>query len=76
MKTKSLNPVALIGVALGATIGAVLAVVLVRRWRRGGELGFWEIPWRDLVALIGPIIALARRLIQMTRRELIELEMQ
>jgi hypothetical protein len=74
VRSNRLNPVGLIVVVLGATMGAVLALVLVRRWRRGGEVGFGEIPWRELITLVGPIVALTRGLIEMTRRELIELE--
>ena len=73
MRTNRLNPVGLIVVVLGAALGAVLALVLVKRWRGGREVGFGQVPWRDLVTLVGPIVALTRKLIEITRRELIEL---
>ncbi len=74
MKTKSWNAVALVGVVLGASLGAVVALLLVRRWRRSNELGPAEIPWRELITLVGPVIALARRLVEIGRRELVELD--
>jgi hypothetical protein len=74
MTKNKLNPVALIAVVLGGATGAVLSLILVRRWRRGREAGFGDIPWRELVTLVGPIIALTRRLVEMTRRELIEFD--
>lgn len=72
MRTDRLNPVALILVVLGAAVGAALALVLVKRWRRGREVGFGEIPWRELITLLGPIVVLTRKLIEITRRELSE----
>lgn len=74
MRSNRLNLAGLVMVVLGATMGAVLALVLVSRWRRGRQSGFGEIPWRELITLIGPIVALTRRLIEMTRKELTEFE--
>ncbi len=71
MKTRSWNPAILLGIVLGASLGAVAALVLLRRSRRGSELGLRDIPWRELMTLMGPIVALSRRLIEMSRRELV-----
>lgn len=75
MKTRSWNPVILLGIVLGASLGAVAALVLLRRSRRGAQLGLRDIPWRDIVTLVGPILALSRRLVEMSRRELVERDM-
>jgi len=71
VKTRSWNPAILLGIVLGASLGAVAALVLLRRSRRGSELGLRDIPWRELMTLMGPIVALSRRLIEMSRRELV-----
>jgi hypothetical protein len=71
VKTRNWNPAILLGIGLGASLGAVAALVLLRRSRRGPELGLRDIPWRELMTLMGPIVALSRRLIEMSRRELV-----
>jgi hypothetical protein len=72
VNTRTLNPAVLLGMTLGASLGAVAAIILLRRWRRGTELGLRDIPWREALTLLGPIVALTRRLIEMSRRELVE----
>jgi predicted membrane metal-binding protein len=76
VKTRSWNPVIILGIVLGASLGAVAALVLLRRSRRGAELGLRDIPWREMVTLLGPIVALSRRLIEMSRRELAERDLR
>ncbi len=71
MNTRSWSPAILLGIVLGASLGAVAALVLLRRSRRGTELGLRDIPWREVMTLMGPIVALSRRLIEMSRRELV-----
>jgi hypothetical protein len=71
VKTRNWNPAILLGIVLGASLGAIAALVLLRRSRRGSELGLRDIPWRELMTLMGPIVALSRRLIEMSRRELV-----
>jgi hypothetical protein len=70
VKTRSWNPAILLGIVLGASLGAMAALVLLRRSRRGTELGLRDIPWREVMTLMGPIIALSRRLMEMSKREL------
>jgi MFS family permease len=67
---KTWNPVILLGIVLGASLGGIIALILVRRSKESTPLGPRDIPWRDLILLSGPIIALVRRLMQMSRREL------
>jgi hypothetical protein len=76
VKTRSWNPVIILGIVLGASLGAVAALVLLRRSRRGAELGLRDIPWREMMTLMGPIVALSRRLIEMSRRELAERDLR
>lgn len=71
MNTRSWSPAILLGIVLGASLGAVAALVLLRRSRRGTELGLRDIPWREVMTLMGPIVALSRRLIEMSGRELV-----
>jgi hypothetical protein len=73
VERKSWSPVIIAGVMLGAGLGALLALILIRRRREDGA-GVGEIPWRDLLTLIGPIVVLARRLVEISRRQMIELE--
>ena len=72
MERRGWNPAILVGIALGASLGAIGAIMLLRRWRRGSALPAWDIPWRDVITLIGPIVALTRRLVEISRRELAE----
>jgi hypothetical protein len=72
MERRAWNPAVLVGIALGASLGAIGAIALLRRWRRGSRLSARDIPWRDVITLIGPIVALTRRLVEMSRRELAE----
>jgi len=74
VERRSWSPVIIVGVILGAGLGAVLALILIRRRVREERAGLAEIPWRDLLALIGPLVVLARRLIEISRRQMIELE--
>ena len=74
MKTKGWNPAVLMGIMLGASVGGIAAVILLRRSRQKARVGLRDIPWTDLVKLSAPILALARRLIELTRRELPELD--
>jgi MFS family permease len=67
---KTWNPVILLGIVLGASLGGIIALILIRRSKQSTPLGLRDIPWRDLILLSGPIIALVRGLIQMSRREL------
>jgi hypothetical protein len=76
VKTRSWNPVILLGIVLGASLGAIAALLLLRRSRRGAELGLRDIPWREMMTLMGPIVALSRRLIEMSRRELAERDLR
>jgi len=69
------NPAILVGITLGASLGAIAAVLLLRRWRRGTDVHLTDIRWCDVMALVGPVVALTRRLIQMSRRELVERDM-
>jgi len=62
------NPPILLGVVVGACLGGIIAVILLRRSRQSTPLGLRDMPWRDLILLSGPIIALVRRLIEMSRR--------
>ncbi len=70
MSRKTWNPAILLGIVLGASLGGIIALILIRRSKQSTPLGLRDIPWRDLILLSGPIIALVRRLIQMSRREL------
>ena len=70
MSRKTWNPAILLGIVLGASLGGIIALILIRRSKQSAPLGLRDIPWRDLILLSGPIIALVRRLIQMSRREL------
>ncbi len=70
MTRRTWNPAILLGIVLGASLGGIIALVLLRRSRRTYPLGLRDLPWRDLILLSGSVIALVRRLIQMSRREL------
>ncbi len=70
MTRRTWNPAILLAIVLGASLGGIIAVMLLRRSRRGDQLGLRDLPWRDLIFLSGSIVALVRRLIQMSRREL------
>lgn len=70
MTRRTWNPAILLGIVLGASLGGIIAVMLLRRSRRSDPLGLRDLPWRDLILLSGSIVALVRRLIQMSRREL------
>ena len=72
MESRGSNPVVLVGIVLGASLGAIAAVALLRRWRRGSGLSARDIPWREVMTLIGPLVALTRRLVEISRRELVE----
>ncbi len=70
MKTKGWNPAVLAGILLGASLGGIVALIVVRqRSKDGPGFAFKEVPWRDLMKLIGPAFALGRQLVQMSRRE-------
>ena len=71
MESRSLSPATAAGAALGASLGALIAIVLFRRWRRRANLGATGIPWRDVMTLLGPIVVLIRRLMEMNRSELV-----
>ena len=75
MERRSWNPAILAGVTMGAFLGAIAAVLLLRRWRRGTDVYLTDIRWSDVIALVGPIVAVSRWLIQMSRRELVERDM-
>jgi hypothetical protein len=62
----------MVGIVLGASLGALAAIALLRRWRRGSELRLTDIPWRDVITLVGPVVMLVRRLVELSRRELVE----
>jgi hypothetical protein len=72
VERRSWSPGIVAGIVLGASLGALAAIVLLRRWRRGTELRLTDIPWRDVMTLVGPIVMLARRLVELSRREWIE----
>jgi hypothetical protein len=72
MERRGWHPAIMVGIVLGASLGAIAAVALLRGWRRGSRLSAMDIPWRDVITLIGPIIALTRRLVKMSRKELVE----
>ncbi len=69
MKTRDWNPAILLGIVLGASLGGIIAVILIRRSEDRPSVGLREMPWRDVVTLSGPTITLTRRLLQMSRRE-------
>lgn len=71
MERRSLSPATVAGAALGASLGALIAIVLFRRWRRRANLGATGIPWRDVMTLLGPIVVLIRRLMEISRSELV-----
>jgi hypothetical protein len=75
VKTRRWNPIIVLGIVLGASLDAIAALVLLRRSRRAAELGLRDIPWREMMTLMGPIVALSRRLMEMSRRELAERDM-
>lgn len=70
MTRRTWNPAILLAIVLGASLGGIIAVMLLRRSRRSDALGLRDLPWRDLILLSGSIIAFVRRLIQLSRREL------
>jgi hypothetical protein len=72
MERKGWNPAIMLGIVVGASLGALAAISLLRRWRRGDGLSIRDIPWRDVITLVGPLITLTRRLVEMSRRELVE----
>lgn len=69
MKMRDWNPTILLGIMLGASLGAIIALIVIRRSEDRSSVGIREIPWRDVMLLSGPTIALTRRLLQMSRRE-------
>jgi hypothetical protein len=75
VERRSWNPAIIAGVTLGAVLGAIAAVLLLRKWRRGTDVYLTDIRWSDVIALVGPIVAVSRWLIQMSRRELVERDM-
>jgi hypothetical protein len=76
VEDRNWNPVGLLVLVGGAALGVIVALVLFRRWRRGSGSGIRDIPWRDVITLIGPIVALARGLLEIRRRQVDELELQ
>jgi len=63
------------GILLGASLGGIVALVFLRRrFKEERTLGLREVPWRDVMKLIGPIFALARQLLEMSRRQVSELD--
>jgi hypothetical protein len=72
MERRGWSPAIMVGIVLGASLGAIAGVALLRRWRRGSGLSARDIPWREVITLIGPFVALTRRLVEMSRRELAE----
>ena len=75
MERRTWNPAILMGIALGGLLGAITAVLLVRRWRRGTDVYLTDIRWSDVIALVGPVLAVTRRLVEISRRELTERDM-
>jgi len=72
VERRSWSPGILVGIVLGASLGALAVVALLRRWRRGTELRLTDIPWRDVISLVGPIVVLVRRLVELSRKELVD----
>ncbi|HUW97201.1 MAG TPA: hypothetical protein VMW58_15580 [Anaerolineae bacterium] len=72
MERRSWSPGMLVGIVLGASLGALAVVALLRRWRRRTELRRTDIPWQDVISLVGPIVVLVRRLVELSRKELVE----
>jgi hypothetical protein len=70
VESRDRNLTILMGVLLGASLGAMVALILVRRSREGAKLSLREVSWRDLMKLIGPIFAVGRQLLEMSRREI------
>ncbi len=75
MERRSWNPAILVGVTLGAFLGAIAAVLVLRRRRRETDVYLTDIRWSDVIALVGPVVAVTRWLIEMSRRELVERDM-
>ncbi len=69
MGRRSWSPGIVVGIVLGGSLGALAAIALLRRWRRGSELRVTDIPWRDVITLVGPVVVLTRRLVELSRRE-------
>jgi uncharacterized membrane protein YeaQ/YmgE (transglycosylase-associated protein family) len=72
VERRSWSPGILVGMVLGASLGALVVVALLRRWRRGTELRLTDIPWRDVISVVGPIVVLVRRLVELSRKELVD----
>ena len=70
MTSRDRNLTILTGLLIGASLGAVVALILVRRFREGADLSLGEVSWRDLTKLIGPAFALGRQLLEMSRRQI------
>jgi hypothetical protein len=70
MKPRSWNLPILLGILLGASLGGIVAFIIVhRRSEEEAGLGFGKVRWTDLMRLIGPIFALGRQLLDISRRE-------
>lgn len=69
MRTRSWSMPVLIGIALGASLGGIIAFVVARRSREDRALALPQVSWTDAVRLIGPTIALVRQLVAMAKRE-------
>ena len=74
MERRGWNPAILAGVTLGAFLGLIAAVLLLRSRRRETDVYLTDIR-SDVIAVIGPVVAVTRWLIEMSRRELVERDM-
>lgn len=75
MKRRGWNPTIVVGMVLGACLGGIVALILVRRYRQRAGFGLREVPWRELMQVSGPFLALGRWLLEISRREISELDM-
>lgn len=68
MKLKSSSLAVLMGMLLGASVGGTIAVVILRRSKGERRVGLTEVPWKELIRLIGPIVYLGRQLLRLSSR--------
>lgn len=67
MKPRSSTLAMLMGVLLGASVGGIIALVFFRRFKGERRISLMEVPWRELIRLIGPIVFLGRQLLELSK---------